>query len=77
MLELTSGAPRPIGGDCNCGEHWGYMGHKAYFADYVCECGHSFKLLQCAAWPITCMDCPACGSELECMLADQKGVNYR
>ena len=56
-----------------CGEAWGWCGeHMAFVATYTCSsCGHRFTLEQCAAWPITRMDCERCFQQLNCKL-DQR-----
>ena len=57
----------------DCGADYGYCGeHRAFRVLYQCECGGQFTLEQCAAWPITDMDCPACYRPITCEMPQAK-----
>ena len=65
-------------GACKCGENWGFMGHSHFNASYRCPtCNEIHALTQCAAWPISSVECEVCGDNLECSLTPVKGVNFR
>jgi transcription elongation factor Elf1 len=53
-----------------CNAEYGWCGeHRAFRATYECpECGHVFEIDQCAAWPITVLDCGGCFVSLDCEL---------
>ena len=77
-IEATSINQTCCEGDCTCGESWGFMGHAHFNASYRCPtCNEIHDLVQCAAWPISCIDCKACGDNLECNLTPVEGVSFR
>ena len=52
---------------CACGAEYGYCGeHRAFRVVYQCECGAPVRVEQCAAWPVTDKDCPACYRPITC-----------
>ncbi len=63
----------------SCGEQWGWCGeHKHYLSDYECPtCKGVTTHSQCAAWPISVVECPLCWESLELGLSERKGVRFR
>ncbi len=63
----------------NCGEQWGFMGeHRHYQSDYECPtCKGVTTHPQCAAWPISVVECPGCFEGLELGLSERTGVRFR
>ncbi len=63
----------------SCGENWGFLSeHLCFSATYRCPaCDEPITIDQCAAWPITQMDCPHCYETISCELSDQKGCVLR
>jgi len=77
-IEAQNISQTRLDGYCDCGENWGFFGHSKFAASYRCPiCGSQHDLVQCAAWPITCIDCEACGDKLECALLPVEGVSFR
>jgi hypothetical protein len=77
-LEATSISQTRCDGYCDCGENWGYFGHSKFEASYRCPtCNEVHDLMQCAAWPVSCIDCEVCGDTIECALSPVEGVSFR
>ncbi len=77
-IEAQNIEQTPLEGYCDCGENWGFFGHTKFKTSYRCPtCGDTHDMTQCAAWPITCIECPACGDHIECALTPVKGVSFR
>ena len=55
-----------------CGEQWGWCGeHKYWAATYECPmCGFRETIEQCAAWPISVIDCPHCLATMHCEMCE-------
>lgn len=53
----------------SCGENWGLCNeHRHFIGTYICECGERHIIGQCAAWPITEIDCDRCFRTISCEL---------
>ena len=77
-IEAVNIGQAQLEGYCDCGESWGFMGHVKFKAMYRCPtCCEIHDITQCAAWPISCIECKACGDNLECALLPVEGVTFR